>query len=390
MKKSPLHQQVETLPNLVREMHNDLKQRANHAFPRELCRQIGRVYITGCGDSHHAALNMELAFEQLAGLPCEPQTAMQFSRYAAEFIPNAANKINLLIGVSVSGQASRTIEAVDLGRQAGATTVAITGNLQAPLAQVAEITFETAVPPLPDELAGLIVPGTRSYLASQLALLILALHLGQMRDHLTESTANKLRFELFGMADLMEETIIKCDTATHEAAQSWQDEKGFVFCGSGPNYGTASFSAAKLLEASGDEAMAQDMEEWAHLQYFARHKSTPTIIISAADRDMDRALEIATAAHRIGRFVAIIAPSNSQLAKTNDKKFLFPISGTPRECFSPLVSFLPAVLFASHRSQILASPISGTLAVVAAQLAVVAYLVLEIATALLISELTSQ
>ncbi|MEZ4707109.1 MAG: hypothetical protein R3A44_07890 [Caldilineaceae bacterium] len=36
----------------------------------------------------------------------------------------------------------------------------------------------------------------------------------------------------------------------------------------GPNYPTALFSAAKVLEAAGRHAMGQETEEWAHLQYF--------------------------------------------------------------------------------------------------------------------------
>ncbi|MFN8421436.1 MAG: hypothetical protein U0528_19660 [Anaerolineae bacterium] len=39
-----------------------------------------------------------------------------------------------------------------------------------PLAQSADKVFQTTVPPLPDELAGMIVPGVRSYLASQIGL----------------------------------------------------------------------------------------------------------------------------------------------------------------------------------------------------------------------------
>ena len=155
------------------------------------------------------------------------------------------------------------------------------------------------------------------------------------------------------MADLMEQTITICDPVAHEAALTWENETNFVYCGSGPNYGTAAFSAAKLLESSGDSAMAQDMEEWAHLQYFARHTSTPTILISSADRDEDRAMEIATAAKRIGRQVAIIAPASSHLATTSAKDFLFPLAGKPRECFSPLLASLPGVLFASYRAQAL-------------------------------------
>jgi len=43
---------------------------------------LHRVFLTGCGDSHHASLCAEMAFESIAGLPCEPMTTMQMARYA--------------------------------------------------------------------------------------------------------------------------------------------------------------------------------------------------------------------------------------------------------------------------------------------------------------------
>ena len=356
IERSPLHQQVDTLPDLIRDMIDDLVRRTRETFSPPVCRHIERVFVTGCGDSHHAALNSELAFEQLAGLPCEPQTAMQFSRYGASFVPDTDRGSNLVLGVSVSGQVSRTVEAVDLGRKAGALTVAITGNREAPLAGVSDLLLETAVPPLLDELDGMIIPGTRSYFASQLALYLLAIHLGQQRGNLSKKLANKLRHELGTIADSMEETIASSDAVAQQAAQEWLDADTFVYCGSGPNYGTALFSAAKLLEASGDTAVAQDMEEWAHLQYFARQETTPTFLISAGQRDVDRALEIATAARALGRRLAIITPGNSPLAQKGGGDVLFSLKETVRECFSPLLTSIPAILFAAYRSQLLNEP----------------------------------
>ena len=356
MELSPLHQQTKTLPDLTRVLLGDLDQRIGEVFPRTLSQIIQRVFITGCGDSHHAAINAELAFKQLAGLPCEAHNSMNFARYAVPFLPPPQNGGNLILAVSVSGRVSRTIEALELARQKGALTVAVTGSRQTPLAQVADFVLETAVPPLPNELQGLIVPGTRSYYASQLALYLLAIHIGQQRNHLTEITSNLLQQEILSSADLMEETISKCDSITYKAAEAWQEENSFVFCGSGPNFGSASFSAAKILEASGDFAIAQDIEEWAHLQYFARERKTPTVLISAADRDKDRVLEIATAAHKIGRQVALTAPENSLLAQTSDIDFLFPLAGKIRECFSPLLASLPGILLASHRAQSINEP----------------------------------
>lgn len=351
--RTPLHEQVDTLPELVDVMVDRLVDAVARALPRERCHAARRVFLTGCGDSHHAGVNAELAFELLAGVPARALPAMQFSRYVVDFLPPEGV---LVLAVSVSGQVSRTFEALDLARQAGATAVAVTGNPTTPLAQVGDAVVETAVPPLPAEQQGLIVPGTRSYVASQLALYLAAIHIGQQRGHLAQAGANRLRRELVGLSEQMEATIAAADPAARQIAAAWHDASEFVFCGAGPNYGTALFSAAKVLEASGDTAVAQDTEEWAHLHYFARAAATPTFLLSAADRDLDRALEVAAAAKAIGRRVAIVAPTGSPLAQTRDKECLLPLAGPVRECFSPLLACLPPTLFAAYHAQALGEP----------------------------------
>ena len=356
MERSPLHQQVDTLPDLVLAMIDNLVTAVRYTFTPALSQKISRVFTTGCGDSYFAPLNAELAFEQLAGLPCEPMTAMQFARYTVGYLPETGQGSNLVLAVSVSGAVSRTVEAMALARRAGATAVALTGSPDGPLRQAAELVLETAVPPLPAELQGQIVPGTRSYVASQLALYLTAVQLGEQRGHLTKAAANKLRRELAHTAELMAHTIAQSDKVTRQAAETWHDADQFVFCGAGPNYGTALFSAAKVLEASGDTAVAQDTEEWAHLQYFGRQVPTPTIFIGAGGRDESRALELVTAAKTIGRRVAVIAPQGSALAAHPDVDFLWETAVPTRECFSPLLTCLPGTLFAAYRAQLIGEP----------------------------------
>lgn len=352
IERNALQQQVDTLPDLVREMVDGLVTAVFHSFPNSLCEDIDFVYLTGCGDSHHAPVNAALAFRQLAGLPAAALTAMAFARYTAGYLPRGQN---LVMGVSVSGEVSRTAEVLRLARLSGAVTAAVTGNRQSAVAKEAEIVVHTAVPPLPDELQGLIVPGVRSYVASQLALYLTAIHLGQVRGHLTKKAATSLRRELGQIAEFMEQTIAQNDSITQQLAQEWHDASQFVYCGAGPNYGTALFNAAKLLEASGDIAIAQDTEEWAHLQYFGREVDTPTFIISAGERDGDRAVEIATAAKTIGRRVAVVTPPESPLGQMANKDVLLPVPRV-RECFSPLLTCLPGTLFAAARAEFLGEP----------------------------------
>ncbi len=356
MMRSPLHLQIDTLPELVQTLIDRLVTAVRHTITPGVSQTVQRVFLTGCGDSHHAPLNAEMAFEQLAGLPCEPMTAMQFARYAVGTLPETGRGSNLVMAISVSGAVSRTVEAMALARRAGATAVALTGSPDGPLGQAAELVLETAVPPLPAELQGQIVPGTRSYVASQLALYLCAIQLGEHRGHLSKTTANKLRRELASTAELMAQTIALSDKAALAAAESWHDANQFVFCGAGPNYGTALFSAAKILEASGDTAVAQDTEEWAHLQYFGRQVTTPTVFIGAGGQDESRALELVTAARAIGRRVAVIAPQGSALAAHPDVQFLWATAVPTRECFSPLLTCLPGTLFAAYRAQLIGEP----------------------------------
>lgn len=74
-----------------------------------------------------------------------------------------------------------------------------------------------------------------------------------------------MRQQLRGLAEAAEATIALGDDAARGVAQEWADGRDWQFTGGGPNFATALFSAAKLLEACGDMAVGVDTEEWAHL-----------------------------------------------------------------------------------------------------------------------------
>ena len=353
MSLSPLHQEIESLPALLSDLLAPLARAAAVALSPERCRQVQRVYLTGCGDSHCAAVGAALAFRQLAGLPCEPLTALSFSRYRAPYL--ATDAAALVIAISVSGSVTRTIEALHLGCQAGAWGIAVTGGSQTPLAQVSHAVLETRVPPLAAAPPDLVVPGLRSYAASQLALYLAAIQLGQARGFLHPPQAQQLRQELAALGAQAAQTIAHAAPLAQKCSQAWADAGHFVFAGGGPSYAAALFSAAKLLEASGDPAVAQDLEEWAHLQYFSREPATPTILITAAQADADRAAEVVTAALAIGRRVAVVSPAASAFP-VPPPAIHFPLPAPVRECFSPLLTTLPGALLAAARAGLLAEP----------------------------------
>lgn len=122
------------------------------------------------------------------------------------------------------------------------------------------------------------------------------------------------------------------------AAEQTLDARTFVFAGSGPNLGSAHFAAAKIIESCGDAALATDIEEWAHVQYWMKQPDTPTFLLSANGADKSRADEVETAMRAVGRRV------------------IRPALPACDEALSPFAACIPPMLFAAHRAELLGEP----------------------------------
>ena len=187
------------------------------ALDPNLFTTASHIYITGCGDSYFAGLAARYAFARYAGVPTEALEALEFGRYAAEFLPPES----LVFGISNSGKATRSVEALVNARLGGAHTVAITGNPGGWLAQEADTILDQSV-----RLAGKLIGmpsnlttgaddgkprrgsfGLVNYLASLTTLYLIAFHTGVVRGRLSEEEADTLRAELRSTAELISETV---------------------------------------------------------------------------------------------------------------------------------------------------------------------------------------
>ena len=328
--KNEMWAEVESLPALIRDELHSCDEKVRQLFNQSEALSTNVVYTAGSGDSHNAGVATELAFAELAGLSTQALTGLAFSRYTAHRLNMDPADAALVIGISVSGEVARTIEVIRLARQCGALTLALTGNGESSAAKSAE-----KVLALPTESYGR-SPGVRTYRMSLLGLYLLAIHLGEVRAHHTQEKANLLRQELLQSASAIEETIAASAQMALRAAADIANESNFVFVGSGPNYGTALFGAAKVVEAAGKHVIGQDLEEWAHLQYFSVEAATPTIVIAPPGRSYDRAVEVTEVMRRLGRrIIAIVAAGDQQIAPLAD--YVLPVAGDVREIFTPLL-----------------------------------------------------
>ena len=126
--------------------------------------------------------------------------------------------------------------------------------------------------------------------------------------------------------------------------------------GDGPNFGTAMFGAAKVIEAAGVHAMGQESEEWAHLQYFtSTEPTTPTYLISPGYRGHNRVGELMSPLKNLGRQVVAIVPEGDEVVAPH-AQWVLPVIGDVPEIFTPMVYAVATELLAAHLSDVIGEP----------------------------------
>jgi glucosamine 6-phosphate synthetase-like amidotransferase/phosphosugar isomerase protein len=293
-----------------------------------------RIYLVGCGDSHYAGLAARYAFERWTGIPTEALESLEFSRYAIDTAPPDA----LVVAVSNSGRVARTVEAALFAERRGIAALGITYDPNSRLANTARMTL-----PWTYEDVGF-GPGTLSYLASVTALYALALRLGLRTGRSTTDAVDGILDRIAAGADRLDTTIAASQPVARELAARMtadgRQDAPLTIIGGGPNFGTALFGMAKFIESARHPAVGQELEEWAHEQYFYTGPGTFTVVIAPAGSSLDRAREQLRAVRDVGgTAVALCAPNDEETSRLAD--IVFPCDELGDELLSPLSTAVP-------------------------------------------------
>ncbi len=341
LKPQVMIEQVEGLAGDLRTLTQPFTRQIQTVLTPLEWRAVKQVYLTGDGDSYHAACAAELTFEAIADVACKPMSAQRFLDYGAAWMRPAAPHQTLVVATSASGGTKRVVQAIERAKEHGALTIALTGMPDSPVTQVAD---RTIVVELPQKQRS---PGIRTYQASLLGLLLVAIQLGEMQNTYQQAEANNLRQELGALADIVDATTKSIKGPCREVADLIADTPAMAMIGSGPSYGTALFSAAKVVEAAGIFALGQDLEEWWHVERFAYPVEMPLFVIAPPGRSHWRAGDLAATAHALGRRV-IAVTHKDDTEVTRHAHAALPVHGEVREEFSPLLYHLFASYVASY------------------------------------------
>jgi glucosamine--fructose-6-phosphate aminotransferase (isomerizing) len=274
---------------------------------------ISSVLLCGCGDSHFAAQGAEFGLRLWTARRVRAASSMLGGRYLIDGVDSTC----LMVGISASGEVARTVEALEQGRRAGAPTLALTCEPNSTLANEAVAALAASLPEHP------FGPGLISYLASLLGLFAIAAALAD------ESARRRLTSLVSSLPAWMADSADDQAEQGRTMAERVGDARPGVFLGSGPGYGAAGYAAAKVIETCGLDYHAQDVEEWAHLEYFGSDAQAPTWILTSGGRDASRVAEVEHAARAIGRSLAITRWGGNPEWSSDEREALSPFGLWP-------------------------------------------------------------
>ena len=196
-----MRRQVYSLPELIRDQYKDLEPKTRSILSFEEIFNIQRIVLTGCGDSHCAAMATKHTFEQLTGLQVEVVPALELSRFYPDKKLGFAPRNPLVIAVSNSGGVARVGEAIQRAVKGGACALGVTGKRDSLLGQSVSRVLDLNVPKFES------APGIRSYLVSVISLLLLAIRIGEVRGRYTMDQASAYRKDILKQADELERLL---------------------------------------------------------------------------------------------------------------------------------------------------------------------------------------
>lgn len=337
---------IKDLPNLVEKNTLHFSKLVDQALNNIHFNPITQVYIVGDGDSFHAALGAEYAFEAIAGITCSVVSGQKFLDYKIRNIPLEVFKNTLIIGISASGSTKRIVQSINAGKELGFVTLALTGRPDSAVIKCADTSIVLELPAFPPS------PGIRSYVATLLGLYLIAFKLGFRNGKYSQEKTDLLIDELKDTSIITEKTISLSENGAKKVAEELVNHSSLMFLGSGPSFGTAIFSAAKVIESCGVFSMGQDLEEWSHVEFFAYPGDMPTFLIAPPGRSFWRALEIAEMVKSYGhKLIVITSEIENEITKYAD--YVLPVSHSISEELSPLVYHIGADFFAYYLTKFL-------------------------------------
>jgi len=234
-------------------------------------KSIERIVIVACGTAMHAGLVTKFYIEQLAKIPVEVDYGSEF-RYRAPLI----NSKTLFLVISQSGETADTLGSLMVAIEQGAKTMAICNVVGSSISRKAKHVLYTHAGP---EIS---VASTKAFVTQLTAGYLLALHLGQLKGHISAEQMNE-RFDDLLRLPASISLAISLDKQIEKIARKYGKSTDFLFLGRGLLYPVALEGALKLKEISYLHAEGYPAGEMKHGPIALVGEETPVVVVLGKD-----------------------------------------------------------------------------------------------------------
>jgi glucosamine 6-phosphate synthetase-like amidotransferase/phosphosugar isomerase protein len=289
--EQPMLDDITRQPSLLRGLASRLGD--IEAFWREHLRDASRLIAFGSGDGWFAARSVSAR----AGEPgLLPASGLEIAGDQGPLIAPS----DRLIAISMSGNVDRTVEAAARAIGHGAKAVSLTNSAGGRLAELGLANFSLQI----DDVAPFLC-GTSSFTATRTVLAAFsALADGQYARAVQEQisvTADALENLLAEVAPIAEEIATQKAKATPGLR--------YLSCGRRGS-AIADYGAAKIVELSATPVWSDDLEEFAHRQYWTMARGEVAVMLPTSAFVADIAKESAGALRAMEVDTVAIGPVN--------------------------------------------------------------------------------
>jgi glutamine---fructose-6-phosphate transaminase (isomerizing) len=325
-----LHSEIFEQPQRLASLLGSQKQTAIEIAKAIQLRNVNYAFLAARGTSDNAGRYANYLWGAHNGLPLALATPSLFTYYQR---PPRLNNA-LVVGVSQSGQSPDIVSVLEEGRRQNCLTLAITNVPNSPLARTADFVLDIQAG---EEKA---VAATKTYTTELMAIAMISAALSNSEDAWTElASVSKWAAQALAL-----------DERIAQMAQRYRYMSHCVVLGRGFNYATAFEWALKMKELTYVIAEPYSSADFQHGPIAMVEGGFPVLAVAPHGRVQESMRDMLTRL-RMQKDAELVVISDDAEALALAQSAIHLPPQIP-EWLTPLVSIIPAQLFARHLTEV--------------------------------------
>lgn len=329
-----------SLAELADPLMKELRDKLDGLFANEAMERFTHVLCTGCGDSYIAGVAATPAFHTLTDITVEVLPAEDLC-YGYDF--SALDTAHTLcIGISISGRVACTVAAMETARRHGIFTIGLTENPTSPIAQHVDYILKHNMPER--DLA----PGVSTYFTSTMALMLLAIRFSQQAGRCTAAQAESLCADIVGFCESYRPLIPSMTEQMEQASEAFATRSRFVTVGCGPDYATAWFARAKVIESIGRPAALYSPADWMDTMAPLKEAGETGVVLFLSENSAEKESCLAAARRSVEAGCPTVLCTDFAAQPLVPGACVVQLPAAGRSWVAPLMQFMPMTLLCGY------------------------------------------